>query len=928
VSDIDRGILERFLPGRLRRSYAAKFNVLLLVVVLVVAAAGGFIHLQTQASVGDDTRSQVTGTAEQQAASLHDWVSQKESTARFLASGLGGDSVWASDVEPQLERELATLPDSVLAIHVVSTGTNSVVASTDDARSGATLSGEDVPWYGSISDGASEVQMSQPYEANGEPVVAVTAPTDKTGWVVAMTVSLADRSQSFNSPIATGDVKVVGDDGTITFDNRNRALLEQYTDGSGAVPEAVATARGGETVYEVGSERTGMEDGQYATAYTPVAGTDWVLAYHVPRGEAYALQSQVTEYLAGLVVVALVGLLLVGLTVGRRTSSALDELSGVASAVADGDLDTDVPETDRTDELGELVESFQGMQAYLGTAASQADALAEQNFDADVLDEDLPGSFGASLSQMHTRLEALITDLDEAREDAEQTRKDAEEARRESERLNERLENRAASFSDEMAAAAAGDLTRRLDEDADSEPMQDIAAAFNDMMDDVEATLAQVRAIADAVDRASTDVSTSSAEMQNASDQVSESVQDISADADQQRDRLGTVGDEITSLSATVEEIAASADDVAETVDQAATESERGQALGEDAVAELERIEATADSAVERVNALEEAVDAIGEVTGVITDIAEQTNMLALNANIEAARADKSGDGFAVVADEVKDLADETKESAAEIESLVEDVQADVDATVEDMAELGERVDTGSETIEAALASLGDIGEQVTEANASVQSISEATDEQAASTEEVVTMTDEVEELSSRTATEAQQVSAAAEEQAASVSEVAGLADDLDGQVSELNDLLAQFETRDELREQADVTGGDDRTEDASEATDDAQPGDGADDFAAGEDPAADGDDETVVGDDESTAADDDDEDPVLGDEDDDLAPGDDEAVSGDDDADTDPAAADGGELADVEDDESEDAADADSDDDPDAATDGGFRFR
>jgi len=826
VSDIDRGLLERVLPAKVRGSYAAKFNILLLAVVLVVAAAGGFIHLQTQTSVGADTEEKVSGIAEQEAATLHEWASQKEATARFLASDFGGDSVWASDVEPELERQLATLQDSVLAIHVVSTGTNSVVASTDDARTGESLSSGDVPWFETVSEGSTAVQMSDPYRADGEPVVAVTAPTDKTGWVLVMTVSLAERSQSFNSPIATGDVKVVGGDGTITFDNRNRALLEQYTDSDGETPAAVETARSGQTVFEVNGERTGMADGRYATAYTPVAGTDWVLAYHVPRGEAYALQTQVTEYLAGMIVIALVGLLLVGLTVGRRTSSALDELSGVASAVADGDLDTDVPDTDRTDELGQLVESFQRMQTYLGTAASQADALAEQDFDADVLDEDLPGSFGASLSQMHTRLEALITDLDEARESAEQTRAEAEEARRESERLTERLEARAAEYSDEMAAAAAGDLTRRLDEDADSEPMRAIAAAFNDMMDDVEATLSQVRSIADAVDRASTDVSTSSAEMRNASDQVSESVQDISADADQQRDRLGTVGDEITSLSATVEEIAASADDVAATVDEAATESERGRALGEDAVAELERIEATADSAVERVNALEEAVDAIGEVTGVITDIAEQTNMLALNANIEAARADKSGDGFAVVADEVKDLADETKESAAEIEALVGDVQRDVEATVGDMAELGERVDAGSETIEAALSALDDIGGQVEAANASVQSISEATDEQAASTEEVVTMTDEVEELSERTATEAQQVSAAAEEQAASVSEVAGLADELDDQVTDLNDLLAQFETREELAE-SDHTGGD------GEPTDDVLPGDDSDSAAA-----------------------------------------------------------------------------------------------
>ncbi|MFC3477324.1 methyl-accepting chemotaxis protein [Halobacterium litoreum] len=787
MSDKLSGVFERVLPNRVRRSYAFKFNALLLVVVLLLAAAGGVVHLQTQQSVGADTNEDVSGIARQQAAALHDWVVQQKTTTRFLASDLGQGAVWASDIEPRIEQKFATLQQNAHAIHVVGSSSGSVLASTDDDLSGETLSSGDVPWLSDVQSGISGVLVSEPYQSDGEPVVAFASPADQAGWTVVMTVSLEGRSQGFESPVPTGDVKVVDGNGSVVFDNRNRALLEPYTTSDGTLPSGVETARDGETTFDVVGERTGMSDGRYATAYTPVTGTDWVLAYHVPRGEAYALQSQITTSLAALVALALVGLVLVGVTVGRRTSNALDELADSATAISKGRLDEEPPETERIDELGQLVTSFRSMRAYLDTAARQADALAAQEFDDDVLDEDIPGAFGESLSEMHVRLEALITDMEEARADAEETRREAE-------RLNEQLERTAAAFGDEMSAAADGDLTRRLDPDTDSEAMQDIAEAFNAMMAEMEATLTSVRDIADAVDESTTDVSTSADEIRSASEQVSESVQDISAGAERQRDNLDEVGDEVTSLSATVEEIAASADDVAETVEEAAEAGERGADRGEAAMRELERIESTAQDAVARVEALDDAVDSIGEVTAVITDIAEQTNLLALNANIEASHADGSGDGFAVVADEVKALAEETKESAAEIEDLVADVQAEVDDTVADMHELDDRVDAGTETIDEALSSLDDIVDRVETANTSVQSINEATDEQAASTEEVVTMTDEVRDLSDQTADEAQQVSAAAEEQTASVTQVADRASDLEARVSELNDLLEKFD--------------------------------------------------------------------------------------------------------------------------------------
>ncbi|AJF26896.1 chemotaxis protein [Haloarcula sp. CBA1115] len=785
---------ERALPDVIRRRYAAKFGVLLLGVVVLLALGGAAINLETGALVESQTEDQIRGVAESQSSSVSTWVSNKQSTASFLAASIGDRSESTSDREHQrwLEQKLIGLPGDVRALHYVDAADGTVTASTDDELNGVALSNVDDPW----TDASGAVVSSGPtgtseaYKSSNESVIAFVQPVSGSDEYVVLTASLEARSHEFTSPFATGDVKVVGSNGQIILDNRKSSILEEYAATGDATDTSVEAALNGETGYKSVSARTGMEDGQYVMAYTPVTGTEWALLYHVPQDRAFALQSAVSENIALLLALAVGALFVVGVTIGRGTANALSRVAESAEDIAAGEINSTLPETTRVDEMGQLYDSFASMQTYLTTAANQADALADKRFDDPALDESIPGEFGAALEEMGEDIQTLITDVEAARDEAEAAKEDAEA-------MASALEAKAAEFSDVMDKSAAGDLTQRMATDSDYDAMVDIAESFNEMITELERTVNRIEGFAGTVDSSTETISASAQEVRSASESVSESVQQIAEGADEQNRNIQQVSDEMTDLSATVEEITSSTDEVASKSQQAVNDGESGREYAEQAAAEIEALERKSTEAIEQVESLAEEMERIGEVTTLIDEIAEQTNMLALNANIEAARAGEAGEGFAVVAREIKTLAEETQEATTDIESMIDDIRSRTDTTVEDMQEMGESVDTGKKTVENATDSLTSIVQQVNEANDGVQAISDATDEQAASMEEVVSMAEEVGSISEETSAEAENVAASAEEQTASITEVTEKIQSLSSQATDLKELIDQFETGD-----------------------------------------------------------------------------------------------------------------------------------
>lgn len=402
-------------------------------------------------------------------------------------------------------------------------------------------------------------------------------------------------------------------------------------------------------------------------------------------------------------------------------------------------------------------------------------------------------SLAIQREQAREKIQEKLDEVKEARKLAEQKQKEAAKEQERMAKLNKQLRATAEAYQSVMVECANGDFTRRLDDSVDNEAMAKIATTFNEMMDELEETIGTVRTFANKVSTASDEVTVGTEESQRASEQVSESIQAIAADAESQSENLQEASTEMQNLSGTVEEVAASTDEMAAKVQETAELGKSSQKAATGAMNEMEAINEKVGDTVEEAESLETEIKEIGEIVEFITDIADQTNILALNASIEAARAGEAGDGFAVVADEIKGLANEVSEATTEIESLIVEIQSSADTTVEDIQEMRDRISSGTTTIEDALSALESIAANAEESGQSVQEINTVTDDQAASTEEVASMISEVANTAEQVSGESGNVSAAAEEQTSSLTEVTQNTQTLADQAEELQELLSEF---------------------------------------------------------------------------------------------------------------------------------------
>ncbi|WP_226669247.1 methyl-accepting chemotaxis protein [Metabacillus litoralis] len=340
---------------------------------------------------------------------------------------------------------------------------------------------------------------------------------------------------------------------------------------------------------------------------------------------------------------------------------------------------------------------------------------------------------------------------------------------------------------------AQGNLTLKPIVVKNKDEIGTLASDFNKMTNNLKTLILQVMENSEQVASTSEQLSLSADQTKKATEQIEFVIKEVASGAETQVNRASEANLAVSEISKGMEQAASSILAVSDLTVSTNNNAQMGQEVVSQTIKQMNELETKVHNASSVINNVGELSKEIGQIVSLITGVADQTNLLALNAAIEAARAGEHGRGFAVVADEVRKLSEQTGQSAEKIKHLIQDMQVEVEKAVESMTGGMNAVDQGMIMVRKTGNSFEEIVHMISDVSSQSQEVSAIVEEVNASTQSMVALIEGIANISVQSAGNSDSAIVSVVQQNATMNGITVSSEELSSKASELQELVKKF---------------------------------------------------------------------------------------------------------------------------------------